>query len=595
MMVIIALCVTVILLYPSLEVEIYDLFQILTWSIMTLAIGMAVANTSLFRRLRERKGSWQDTGFAIVILTFWSFMYMVLIRQSPDEMSCLIVIYMIPPLVASRYMGLQYAVVVSVLMVIIDYLMGVRDLIDEIAIMAAVASLLPWSVNRVTSGENPYAESVFTGLAALLAFLFLLLFSDDVTTESLDTQATMTLIVFLLTVTIFPGALDWSDRMYRERVAMFAKQEQIDMAQRIQLSSVPQDLPHSDRVEIACSISPAQEVGGDFYDVFSPKEGLIAVVVADVSGKGLPAALFMMRSMATIRTVCYGSSSPGNVLTIANRELNKDNSTEQFVTVWLGIIDTFTGTLWYSSAGHPAPLFRRGGRTERMEVDRRLMLGSMDGIKYPTRSIKIEPGDTVFAFTDGVTEQFNESEEQFGLDAVMSIVDSHEGPMEELNGRVKDAIREFAGNRGSDDDITMASFRFGDLGLRKFSVVPVLDSLPDVTGFVASEGESMGMSPVRVSKTEIVCEELFVNICKYSRATDVEVYVRDDGERMMVTFSDDGVRFNPLTHRRPDEDYDVDSIPIGDLGIHMTVRLSDDTSYLHIGDRNIFTFWMSKE
>lgn len=315
---------------------------------------------------------------------------------------------------------------------------------------------------------------------------------------------------------LFYLAITWLEAKHKASAELKERNNSLKLAMKIQADSLPSELPDSKYIGIYGMMAAASEVGGDFYDIFSPKEGLIAVLVADTSNKGLPASLFMMRAKATLRTISYERSSPGDILAIANRELVKDNSTEQFVTVWLGIIDTYTGMLWYSCAGHPAPLIKRDGECTRLEVDRRLMLGSMDGIKYPTRGIRLREGDLICAFTDGVTEQEGPAREFYGAERLMDAVRGYSGNPHEMNSFLRRSVTEFAGGVEQSDDLTLLTMYVSDPCPKGIEVGPDLSELSRVTDFVSSEAASMGMSDERIMKMEIVCEEIFVNICKHS-------------------------------------------------------------------------------
>jgi serine phosphatase RsbU (regulator of sigma subunit) len=198
-------------------------------------------------------------------------------------------------------------------------------------------------------------------------------------------------------------------------------------------------------------------VGGDFYDFFMIDEGHLGLVIADVSGKGVPAALFMMVSSALIRQTAAGQYSPAKILQTVNHQICDRNPEEMFVTVWLGILEIATGKLTAANAGHEYPMIKRAGERFEMLKDRHgLVVGAMDGVRYRDYEIQLEPGAKLFVYTDGVSEAVNEDLEQFGTERILeSLRRSEEGSPEEILGAVVQAVKTFAGNTPQFDDLTM--------------------------------------------------------------------------------------------------------------------------------------------
>ena len=250
-------------------------------------------------------------------------------------------------------------------------------------------------------------------------------------------------------------------RTVRERQALALEQERIgaelELANRIQASALPKEFPERKEFSLYASMTPAKMVGGDFYDFFMIDEGHLGLVIADVSGKGVPAALFMMVSSALIRQTTAGHYSPARILQSVNHQICARNPEEMFVTVWLGILEIATGKLTAANAGHEYPMVKKAGESFEMLRDRHgLVVGAMDGVRYRDYEIQLEPGAKLFVYTDGVSEAVNKDLEQFGTERILeSLRSSEDGAPREILEAVSRAVNEFAGGAPQFDDLTM--------------------------------------------------------------------------------------------------------------------------------------------
>jgi len=255
------------------------------------------------------------------------------------------------------------------------------------------------------------------------------------------------------------------------RASLKRLEQELDAARRLQLGMLPSEFPKwstETPVRVHALMEPAREVGGDLYDFFFAAQSVFCFLVADVSGKGAPAAMFMARTRSLVRLAIElfrdlgVQTSPEDVAEAVNRELCQDNRERMFVTMFLGFLDTTTGALAYVNAGHPSPyLLRAAGDIERVEGKPLAPLGVRGGTAYKGRTVTLEPGDAVFVCTDGVAEAMNSSDELFGdlrlagdLHAVRvaapgAIVQS-----------VKEHIDQFTGAAPKADDVTMLALRW---------------------------------------------------------------------------------------------------------------------------------------
>ena len=287
------------------------------------------------------------------------------------------------------------------------------------------------SLNRITEGDleekvNVYNSSEFASL------------SDDIN----------------LTVDVLKGYIDAAEKRIEQELLL---------AHTIQDSALPKNFTFAHKgFEIYAVMDPAKEVGGDFYDFFFVDVDKMALVIADVSGKGIPAALFMMRSKTAIRSLAEGGMYPADAFVRVNKELCENNDINMFVTAWMGIIDLNTGIMRCVNAGHEYPAIqRRSGMFEIFKDKHRPPLGAMEDMTFEEYEMRLEPGDVLFVYTDGVPEAMNEANEQYGTERMLNTLNSDtEGSMTDLLADVKDDIEVFVGDAEQFDDITMMGFRY---------------------------------------------------------------------------------------------------------------------------------------
>ena len=209
-------------------------------------------------------------------------------------------------------------------------------------------------------------------------------------------------------------------------------------------------------------MEPAREVGGDFYDFFLIDDDHLCLVIADVSGKGLPASLFMMNSKVLIKSFASGDNTPAEVLEKANKEICENNQMEMFITVWLGILELSTGKMVASNAGHEYPVMGHTGEEFEMIKDNHgFVVGGMEGVKYKDYELQLRPGDKLFVYTDGVPEATNAKDELFGTDRMIEALNADKyAPVEEMLRNVRKAVSEFAAGAEQFDDLTMLAMEY---------------------------------------------------------------------------------------------------------------------------------------
>lgn len=240
------------------------------------------------------------------------------------------------------------------------------------------------------------------------------------------------------------------------RDRLVALQNQLEVANSMQQAILPVDFPKGSDFDVHGSMAPAQNVGGDFFDVMSMEHGRIGLAVADVSDKGIPAALFMMSSRTLLKGAAIGQGCPGGVLTEVNNILHEDNRNVMFVTVVYVVYDPETGTMTYANGGHCAPfIVHADGSATELPGTSGLVLGVAADLEYAQRRASLEPGETLVMYSDGVSEARSPQGEEFGTERLERLFEERPpSSAEEANATILEAVTAFAGGRAQSDDIT---------------------------------------------------------------------------------------------------------------------------------------------
>lgn len=252
-----------------------------------------------------------------------------------------------------------------------------------------------------------------------------------------------------------------------EQIAVKEERDRTELALagRIQASMLPNVFPpYPDRkdFEIYASMTPAKEVGGDFYEFFFVDDHHLCIMIADVSGKGIPAALFMMATMILLENNVKMGKSPAQTLSDINTAICNKNIEDMFVTVWLGIIDLSTGKMICANAGHEYPMLKKPGERYEIIKDKHdLVLGAMKGWKYDEYELLMEPGASLFLYTDGLSETINPQEKMFGTDRILEQLNTNpDCSTEETLTGMKEAVDKYIDGKEPFDDLTMMSFAY---------------------------------------------------------------------------------------------------------------------------------------
>ncbi len=376
--------------------------------------------------------------------------------------------------------------------------------------------------------------------------------------------------------------------------------KELEYAKQIQLSAMPANFPENDQFTIYAEMIAAKEVGGDFYDFYMIDENTVAFLVADVSGKGIPAALFMMTAKTIIKDLAESGIPVNEIFIKANQKLCENNESGMFVTAWMGILDIKSGNLHFANAGHNPPLLKRAdGSIEYLKKPVGLVLAGMEGVRYGIGEITLQPNDRLFLYTDGVTEATNTENKLYGVERLLEFMNSNSAlSPKELLPALKLNIDQFVGEASQFDDITMLLFEYkphkkGEYMTKK--IFPAnIESLPDVIDFVEQTLNSIEC-PIKIQTSICVAiEEVFVNVARYAYPEsngDVTFMISFNNEKREITLrmTDKGIPFDPLKKPDPDITLSAEEREIGGLGIFITKKTMDSISYVYENGENILT------
>ena len=404
-------------------------------------------------------------------------------------------------------------------------------------------------------------------------------------------------IALVLLLIIFSVVYFMISRHITERTGLAIERErqhsEMEIASKIQLSCMPSDLSAFDSrrdMSVYALIRPAKEVGGDFYDCFFIDDDHLALCIADVSDKGVAAAMFMMMAKVLIKNELSRDRSPALALTNVNRQLSENNDAQMFVTVWLMVAELSTGKCREVNAGHEDPAMRlSGGEWELIRYPHDLACGILPDIAYHEREFDMRPGDTVFVCTDGIPDAENTDKERFGTDRLITSLSQAGDKPKDMIMRVLSDADAFAGEMDQFDDMTMLCFTYE--GTDTIEVTADDEHLPMVIGFADSKARIAGADDKLCGDIRLCTEEVFGNIIDHAYddtgTAAVSAFTQDG--YFCVRFADSGRPFDPAEADAPDTDTELSARKVGGLGVYLVQQLASDVRYSREDDMNILT------
>lgn len=369
---------------------------------------------------------------------------------------------------------------------------------------------------------------------------------------------------------------------------------ELEFARQIQHSSLPSVFPpYPDRKEfdIFATMDAAKEVGGDFYDFYFADSDRLIFLVADVSGKSIPGAMFMMRAKTLLKNLAESGMGIDEVFTRANQTLCENNEADMFVTAWMGMLDLKTGVLQFVNAGHNPPIIRRSdGSAEYLRTRPNFILAGMENTRYKKHETQIFPGDEIFLYTDGVTEATDKSGSLYGENRLKEVLSSVRLNPQKLCEAVRSDIDKFVGEAEQFDDITMLCVRLNHIASESsISLNPDADSISAVGVFLQRKISELSLSKNVANRLQVIADEIYSNIVRYSGANRADLTVTSSDKSVTLIFEDDGLPYDPTMAKEPDVTLSAEEREIGGLGIYMVKKMASDVEYLFIDGKNRLT------
>ena len=382
---------------------------------------------------------------------------------------------------------------------------------------------------------------------------------------------------------------------YAERVEDATKEKErmnaeLSVASKIQLESLPKNNINDKNVLVSASITSAKEVGGDFYDYFYIDDKHLAIIISDVSGKGIPAALFMMRSKELIKSKLLTNKKLEDVLYEVNNELLENNEAGLFITSFIGVLNVETKSLNFINAGHERPYLIRENEIKKLDVKSNFILGGIENFKYESEEIKLFDNDIIFMYTDGLNESINDFNEEFGYGRISNNLEkSKNEEIKNIINNMQKSLNEFTKDKEAFDDVTMlvleiksknCNFHFEN---PKFDIIEeVINKFNDYYSYLDKK---------ILSEVSIIFDEMLNNYISYEKVRNlfIDINTKIINNELIIEFINNGLEFNPLNRENKKILNDSRDVEIGGFGISIVKNLSSDISYERKNEENVLT------
>src|SRR5262245_20779376 len=377
-------------------------------------------------------------------------------------------------------------------------------------------------------------------------------------------------------------------------------EEGLRLAHDIQMGMLPKTFPpfpERRELDIFAAITPAKEVGGDFYDFFFLDEDRLCFAIGDVSGKGVPAALFMAVIKTLFKAIAGRVQNPTEILSTLNREICRDNDSQRFTTLFCGILNPRTGQINYSSGGHNAPYYISRGGVQQVPTTDGRVLGLVEDTTYGWSRLVLGSGETIFLYTDGVTEALDPAGQFFSewhLEAIL--VQTKLASAREQIEHLTREITHFAAGAEQSDDITALAIRYlGPAGNKNDELrITLKNRVEEIARLGERLGEFAavhGLAPNVTYDLNVALEEAVINIISHGYADDREheilVRIWIESAAVIAEVKDDAPAFNPLTAPDVNVTTPLEERAVGGLGIHLMRKLMDGVEYRRLEDGNL--------
>lgn len=378
-------------------------------------------------------------------------------------------------------------------------------------------------------------------------------------------------------------------------------ESELRIASDIQMGMIPKifpPFPERDDVDLYAVLKPAKEVGGDLYDFFIDS-GKLFFIIGDVSGKGVPASLFMAVTRSIFRSIAIYYSNSKDIVSAMNNSMVESNDSNMFVTLFVGILDLATGNLSYCNAGHNPPVLIQsaGEETNFMKIIPNVPIGLFANFQFRDESIALEKESTLFLYTDGLTEAENREYELFSENALIENLKQipDDATPKTTTDLIIRSVKEHADEAEQSDDLTIMTIKYlgPEAMKRKLVITNEISEISKLSQFIEEIGEELSLSPGLIMNLNLVLEEAVSNIILYAfpkkKDQDITVDLRKTNNSLIITITDEGVEFDPTKVDEADITLSAEDRPIGGLGIFLIKKIMNEVEYQRIDGTNVFT------
>ena len=379
---------------------------------------------------------------------------------------------------------------------------------------------------------------------------------------------------------------------------------ELKIARDIQMAMLPKifpPYPERNDIDLFGQLTPAKEVGGDLF-VFFIRDEKLFFCIGDVSGKGIPASLYMVVTKALFRTVASHEASPDRIIYALNETLSRDNESNMFVTFFGGVLDLPTGRMHYCNAGHDAPLLIGHTGAGMLPVDSNLPIGVMEGWKFTRQETLVDPDTTIFLYTDGLNEAENKNHQQFEMTRVIEVArklqQENQFKSTTVVNEMTNSVRRFVGDADQSDDLTMLALQYTRhqenlTYQRSLTLINDLKRVPRLNTFIDEVCEANGFDMAATMQINLAIEEAVVNIMNYAYPEgtkgDITIEAKASKTELSFVISDTGKAFDPTAKAEVDITLSAEDRAIGGLGIHLIRQIMDHINYERVEGHNILT------
>ena len=388
----------------------------------------------------------------------------------------------------------------------------------------------------------------------------------------------------------------------RERI-----KSELEIASAIQFGMLPKSNTlegANEKIDVASLLTPAKEVGGDLYDYFIRNDHLF-FCIGDVSGKGVPASLFMAVARSLFRALASESNEASDIISGMNKTLSDFNERDMFVTLFLGVLDLKTGRLNYCNAGHDAPVILDSNGVAKLNVIANLPLGIFPEFKYEQQLVQLRKNSLMFLYTDGLTEAMNMKNEEFGDQRMMYYLNelfsiNPHCSAQQLIDSIREKVKEFVDKAEQSDDLTLLAFKFhksDSFAEKSITLKNDISEVSELNKFIDESCREEGLSAEFTNDLKLAIEEVVVNSINYGfdkeEKGEIIVSLKFQPEEVLVEIKDNAHAFDPTEVKGADTESSLDERKIGGLGLFLVKELTDSISYRRVADYNILSITKS--